>query len=423
MTDVSFGPGASAAHERGGVAAGSSALADPGCDHLWADCPEETGGEWDRWQHEGAGHEEWLDADLDGPGTEGRRWQYAEDPLSDDPGELAVAAPDAAGWETWQDGPRAGVGGVLERDAPTWQDGAHSQNEGSDGSWDEPAADCSDVWADCPPGTTGRVGAQGRAAATDPWAGFAGAAEGPEALWREFDGDPDAHSVFDGTVAGQAAADQAGEDYEDALAALLSATGTPDTNLPPAADEDYRAALENVEDLERQAAEKARIAAEQEAARETAGQDRHSATPAQEEDRQPDSPAVEPADPAACGSAPACKRYIQHGEGIVAQVNSVTQNGSMGMTDGALLIGLMVRVSVGCMKQCMPHEASDFCRTELQAAIDEFERSYRSAIENALATAADSDYVREFDRDPLSSRFLRESGVHISGTSLDSCGD
>ena len=122
-----------------------------------------------------------------------------------------------------------------------------------------------------------------------------------------------------------------------------------------------------------------------------------------------------------CGSAPACKKYIRHSEQVISQVNSISRR--TGLTDGSLKIAFAYRSTLGCMRKCLPLETSSSCKNMVQSNISELEMVYRSAIARAKGTAVDSSYVDEFDRNPGSSQFVRNFGLHVSGASLDSCGD
>ena len=96
----------------------------------------------------------------------------------------------------------------------------------------------------------------------------------------------------------------------------------------------------------------------------------------------------------------------------------------MGLTDDrSLKIAFAYRSTLGCMRKCLPLETSSSCKNMFQSNISELEMAYRSAIASAKGTAADSSYVDEFDRNPGSSQFVRNFGLHVSGASLDSCGD
>ena len=126
-----------------------------------------------------------------------------------------------------------------------------------------------------------------------------------------------------------------------------------------------------------------------------------------------------------CGSAPACKKYLRHGEQVNSQINSIQINSisPFSLTDVSLKIAFAYRSTLGCMRKCLPLETSSSCKNMFQSNISELEMAYRSAIARAKRTADDFSYVDEFDRNPGSSQFVRTFGLHVSGASLDSCGD
>ena len=195
------------------------------------------------------------------------------------------------------------------------------------------------------------------------------------------------------------------------MASLLNESGPSATALYSVANADYRDALEQME--AEAAAERERLEAErlaQEEANRQSGADTGSS-----------GGVLETEGDGICGSAPACKKYIRHGEQVISQVNSISRRA--GLTDGSLKIAFAYRSTLGCMRKCLPLETSSSCKNMLQSDISELEMAYRSAIARAKGTAADSSYVDEFDRNPGSSQFVRNFGLHVSGASLDSCGD
>ena len=212
------------------------------------------------------------------------------------------------------------------------------------------------------------------------------------------------------------------EGYERALAGLLNEDEPAAAQRYATSDHDYRAALDRMDAL----GEEARIEAERKEAEAAAEQERRETQRLAQANQQSGADTgssgggMGAEGDGTCGSAPASRKYIRHGEQMQAQIKHIRPSG---MTDGALMIALQVRLVLGCMKMSLPHETSNACKSQLQSAISEFEKSYRSAIESAKGSAADSSYVDEFDRDPGSSRFVRGLGISITGTSLDSCGD
>ena len=433
---------ASSTREWNGERADPPHPSDRACDDVWAHCLGDTGGAQahqkdtvrrDQW----IGYDESQDTDVGADGARYDGWRDAEDGLSDAAADVAAAMLKPDGWETWQDRVSAGGGSESEWDGQAWGDGALALHGGPDDPWDAPVDSCTDVWSDCPPGAVGSEVRSDRVGSLAPWAGSAQSPDEPEARWEPDPWEFQADDRLNGAADGQAA-DAAEEDYRGALDALLNVGDPSVANLPPEADGEYRMALEQ---MERQAAVKARIKAEEAAAREAAAREAAAREAAAQERReaerrereaaarQPDASAPAPghgtrsADPGICGSTPACRQYIEHGERVVAQVDSIMQSRSMGMTEGALLTGLLVRSTMGCMRKCEPHETSDSCRAAVRGAIEELQQTYHSAIESALGSAAESAYVYDFDRDPGGSRFVRDLGIQISGASLDNCGE
>ena len=177
----------------------------------------------------------------------------------------------------------------------------------------------------------------------------------------------------------------------------------------------YEQALEKLEADRR--AERVRREAETEAARrETARLAQRAEEQQTGADARSGGESTKTAGDGTCGSAPACRKYIRHGEQVLAETNHIRPTS---MTDGALLTGFVVRSTLGCMRKCLPYETPS-CKTVVLTAVSELENTYRSAMENARASSADSSYVDDFDRDPTVSRFVRNHGIRVSGSSLDS---
>ena len=272
----------------------------------------------------------------------------------------------------------------------------HEPDDGDD-------SECKDVWADCP---------------VDAYL----TKEQLEGAWQTEIGvnfydpladaviDPDdeklGYESYDAIGENRDAGDSARDDYERALAGLLNEDSSSTAQLYSAPDDDYLAVLKKMdaraEEKARLEAEKARLQAEMEAA-EAAAQQELQATQGD----------------GSCPSTPASGNYLRHAEQMLAQTDHIS---ATSMTDNFLKGAFISRSGVGCMRKALPHE-TDACKTMLQSAISEFEQTYRSAIASAKGSAADSSYVEEFDRDPANSQFVRKHGIHISGASLDSCGD
>ncbi len=396
------------------------------CDDVEDDCPVDT--YWTEEQQEGARQIElWVNfADPQanvGTGPEDEGWEHEKYDAAVENGDAADSddvnreahASDTQpvendAWDNGEDGSSAGD--VWK----PWQDEAASDasedehwvnvadlNEGyepDDGDYGE----CKDVWDDCPVDTYWTKEQQEGARQIELWVNFAdpnaNARTSPEAEgWR--------NESYDTTGENRDTADSAREVYDRALAGLLNEDGSSTAHLYSAPAEDYLAVLKK---MDVQAKEKARIEAEKKARIEA---EKAAAEAAAQQELQ------EAEGDGSCGSAPASRNYIRHGEQVIAQVNHLS---TTSMTDDALLAAFATRSTLGCLKKSLPYETNT-CKTMLQSAISEFENTYRSAIASAKGSAAASSYVDEFDRDPGSSQFVRNLGIHISGASLDSCGD
>lgn len=278
---------------------------------------------------------------------------------------------------------------------------------------------CDDVWADCPTNTYWTEEQQKGAREVELWASQSDPQTNVEAGTLDDGRGNGADEVLD--TSDDEAAD-AREDYERALAGLLNEDGPAAAQRYARSDHDYRAALDRMDAL----GEEARIEAERKEAEAAAEQERRETQRLTQANQKSGADTGSVGErmgaegDGTCGSAPASRKYIRHGEQMQAQIEHIRPSG---MTDGALMIAFHVRLVLGCMKMSLPHETSNVCKSQLQSAISEFENTYRSAIESARGSAADSSYVDEFDRNPGSSRFVRGLGISIAGTSLDNCGD
>ena len=315
-----------------------------------------------------------------------------------DASEDGVAASDA--WKPWEDQTTADNDEVGE-DAQ-W---VEVEDPNDDYELDDGGGNCEDVWADCPRNTYWTEEQQEGARRVELWVNYAEPQANAQTDPRDDGWGYEADGALGATSESGDAVGDARKDYERALAGLLNGGRSSASDVYTASNDDYRAVLE---EMDAQAEKRARMELEK------AEEHRSNAATASRNE------ATGTAEDGTCGSAPACRNYIRHGEQVLAQVNHIRPTS---MTDGALLTGFVVRSTLGCMKKCLPHERSSACQARVRSAISEYEQTYRSAIASAKGSAADSGYVDEFDRDPRSSRFVRNLGIRISGTSLDSCGD
>ena len=406
------------------------------CESIWDDCPDDT--YWSEEQQEGAGRlDEWVEFDEPQDAGEvypdGDDWRY-EAGRSLDRGTSALGDDD---WKPWADETAEDGGQVAESD--------HGLN------------DCDDVWADCPIAMDWGEEQQAETGRLNQWAEYDQPQDDGAPQWQGDDWGYESEGSFDAIDDGEGGTYDARADYERALGDVLNEDGSSLADLNPEVERDYQMALK---ELEWQVAEKARIEAEKAEARAAEERRRLEAAKREQEAKErarieaekakaraaeerrrreaakrkqeaeerrsrvgsaSGSGGAEGADDGSCGSSPpACDKYVRHGEQVQAQVSNVS-HGSM--TDAALLAAFVARLTLGCLKKCLPYNSSRSCKNAFQSAISEVDIMYRSAIESAKGSAADYSYVDEFDRNPGSSRFVRSLGISIVGTSLDSCGD
>ena len=334
-----------------------------------------------------------------GSDDESREAQASDSPPDDEKSNREASQDGATAgdaWKPWEN----------ETASDNGEDGKHSQESSQrvnigalNGVYepDDGADNCNDVWADCPRDTYWTQEQQEGARQVELWVNYA---------------DPQTDEEKASPHA-QKDTEDSRKDYERALAGLLNEGGPSADDLYPATDDDYRAVLEEM-DTQTEAEERDRIAAE-ERDRIAAEKKRRSST--NTGSRSGD---AEGAEDGICGSASACKNYIRHGEQVVSQVKQLTLGS---MTDSFLSFAYVNRSTLGCLRKCLPYETSNDCRSVVQSAISKLENTYRSAIASAKGSAADSSYVDNFDRDPDNSQFVRNLGIRITGSSLDSCGD
>ena len=337
--------------------------------------------------------------------------------------------------DTWK--PWGGEAATDDSEDSQW-DEVEDSNEGQDYKPDDASDNCEDVWSDCPVDTYWTDAQQEGARQVELWVNYADPQADAEATPQDSDwGDEwgyEADAPFGTTSEGEDAThrtqeddDNAREEYERELAGLLNEDGPSVTDLYSVSDGDYRAALEQME-AKAEAEERARIEAERAATEAAAERERREAERRAQEaanrqsgtDTGSSGGGLETEGDGNCGSAPACRNYIRHGEQVLAQVSHIRPTS---MTDGALNAAFVSRSTLGCLRKCLPHETSNSCINMLRSAISELENTYRSAIESAKGSSADSSYVDEFDRNPGSSQFVRNFGIQVSGAGLDSCGD
>ena len=123
-----------------------------------------------------------------------------------------------------------------------------------------------------------------------------------------------------------------------------------------------------------------------------------------------------------CADGPICQQTVKNAEVVLERVGELQAAGNLDITNNSLAIAFTTRASIACMKACLEREERRTdCRNGLQQAIEELDKTYRSAIQSARAASVDDDYVDEFEASPQNSRFGRRSFSHIQGN-LDTCG-
>ena len=95
---------------------------------------------------------------------------------------------------------------------------------------------------------------------------------------------------------------------------------------------------------------------------------------------------------------------------------------NLDITNNSLALAFTTRASIACMKACLEREETRAdCRSGLQQAVSELERTYQSAIRSARQASLDDNYVDQFESSPQNSPFGRKYFSHIQGN-LDTCG-
>ena len=382
------------------------------CDDVWDDCPSDT--YWTQEQQEGAGQlDEWVEYD--------------------EPQDAREVYPDDDDWKPWADGTAADGG----------------QGAGSEYG----RAGCDDVWADCPTDTDWEAEQQAETGQPDQWAEYDQPQDDGVPQWQGDDWEYESEGSLDATDDGEGGIYDGKADYERALGDVLSEDGSSLADLNPEAGRDYQMALNEVEwqvaenarieaekaeaeerrrleaaKREQEKKEKARIEAEKAKARAAEERKRREAEKRKKEAEERRSRAGTASgsggeNDGPCGETPACRDYGESGRQMIASLQTAVQSTSLDMTNSTLAFGLQMRIVKACLQKCAESGQSDFCTREFELQIAEFEKSYRSAIENASAYCAGCRRVDDFDRDPTNSQFVRELGVRIIGTSVDSCGD
>ena len=339
--------------------------------------------------------------------------------------EDTLSASDA--WKPWEDettvddGENGEDAQWVEVEDP---DDIHSEYEPDDGD-----DNCEDAWADCPRDTYWTEEQQEGARQVELWVNYADPQANAETDHQDDGWGYEANEALEATGESGDAVDDTREDYERALAGLLN-EGEPSAADPySASDDDYRAVLEEM-DAQAEAEEKARIETKRAAAEAAAEQERQEAARrAQEEEQRSSAGAgssgggMESKGDGLCGDTPVCRDYALRGRQMLTSLQNAIQSRSLDMTGTALSFGLEMRITMACFRKCAESGLSAFCTREFELQLDEFDRSYRSAIDSARASSAGSSYVEDFDRDPTNSQFVRDLGVQIVGASVDSCGD